>query len=199
MEQGTGVASQGHVESGAGPDATASRRPAATDPAADFGEFVRAALPGLLRYAHALTGNPHDAADLVQTVLERIGSRWPAVARRTGDPLAYTRRAMANANVSRWRRGRRESLVADFPDTLETAARQPDPADAFEGEPLWQALRALPPRQRAVIVLRYYDDLSEAEIADLLGISRGTVKSQASKAMHTLRARLSELGEGRDR
>jgi RNA polymerase sigma-70 factor (sigma-E family) len=159
----------------------------------DFGEFVRMALPGLLRYGHALAGNPHDAADLVQGVLERIGARWNSVVRRTGDPMAYARRAMANAHVSRWRRTRRENLVADLPDT--DAVWQPD---RFAGEPLWQALRALPPRQRAVIVLRYYDDLSEAEIARTLGISRGTVKSQANKAMSALRTRMGAT-EGRDR
>lgn len=163
---------------------------------ADFGEFVEASLPGLLRYGHALTGNPHDAADLVQTVLEKIGSRWSYVQHKTGDPLAYIRRSMANAHVSRWRRTKRENLVADFPET------QPyRPADPFEHEPLWQALRALPPRQRAVMVLRYYEGLSEAEIAASLGISQGTVKSQASKAINSLRTKLALLenkGEGRE-
>ncbi len=153
--------------------------------AEDFGDFVRAALPGLLRYGHALTGNPHDAADLVQGVLERIGSRWSTVLRKTGDPLAYARRAMVNAHISRWRRTRRENLVAELPDVK--AVYQPD---RFADEPLWQALRTLPPRQRAVIVLRYYEDLSEAEIAATLGITKGTVKSQANKAMTTLRTRM---------
>nr|WP_106179332.1 SigE family RNA polymerase sigma factor [Prauserella shujinwangii] len=151
----------------------------------DFAEFVEASLPGLLRYGHALTGNPHDAADLVQTVLEKIGSRWSHVQRKTGDPLAYVRRSMANAHISRWRRLRRENLVADIPESNPLVH-----ADPFEHEPLWQALRALPPRQRAVIVLRYYEGLSEAEIAESLGVSPGTVKSQASKAMANLRARL---------
>ncbi|WP_207222906.1 SigE family RNA polymerase sigma factor [Herbihabitans rhizosphaerae] len=159
---------------------------------ADFTEFVRAALPGLLRYGHALTGNPHDAADLVQSVLEKVGSRWGHVAANTGDPLAYTRRAMANAHVSRWRRSRRENLVAEIPEAAGDQPRYP-----FEDEPLWQALRALPPRQRAVIVLRYYEGLSEAEIAHSLGISQGTVKSQASKAMASLRTRLASTVEGR--
>jgi RNA polymerase sigma-70 factor (sigma-E family) len=158
----------------------------------DFTEFVRAAMPGLLRYGHALTGTPHDAADLVQTVLEKIGSRWSSVVRKPGDPVAYARRAMANANISRWRRHKMERLVAEAPEG--NAVYQ---ADRFESEPLWQALRELPPRQRAVIVLRYYDGLSEAEIAKSLGVSTGTVKSQASKAMATLRARRSELSEGR--
>lgn len=162
----------------------------------DFAEFAASSMPGLLRYGHALTGNPHDAADLVQSVLEKIGSRWAAVARKTGDPLAYTRRAMANAHVSRWRRTRRENLVADVPDTALAGARY-----AFEDEPLWQALRGLPPKQRAVVVLRYYEGLTEVEIARTLGVSQGTVKSQASKAMATLRTRLSALedAEGRYR
>jgi RNA polymerase sigma-70 factor (sigma-E family) len=151
----------------------------------DFADFVRQALPGLLRYGHMLTGNPHDAADLVQTVLEKIGSRWHVIARKTGDPVAYARKAMVNAHVSRWRRSKRESLLAEFPDEPDTPREDP-----FDNEPLWDALRGLPPRQRAVLVLRYYEELSEAEIAAVLGVSRGTVKSQASKAMATLRDRL---------
>lgn len=151
----------------------------------DFAEFVRQALPGLLRYGHMLTGNPHDAADLVQTVLERLGARWQTIARNTGDPVAYARRSMVNANVSRWRRGRRESLLAELPDVPAVADDDP-----FDNEPLWEALRGLPPRQRTVLVLRYYEELSEAEIAAVMGVSRGTVKSQASKAMTTLRSRL---------
>jgi RNA polymerase sigma-70 factor (sigma-E family) len=150
-----------------------------------FDEFVREALPGLLRYGHLLTGNPHDAADLVQAVLEKVGARWSSVVRRTGDPVAYTRRAMANDRVSRWRRTRRERLVADIPDVRVVV--DPDP---FENDPLWALLRELPRRQRAVVVLRYYEDLSEHDIAAVLGVSRGTVKSQASKAMTTLRGRL---------
>ena len=150
-----------------------------------FCEFVREALPGLLRYGHLLTGNPHDAADLVQTVLEKVGSRWPAVVRKSGDPVAYTRRAMVNSHVSRWRRTRREEPIAEIPDVCAVVDRDP-----FENEPLWRLLRELPPRQRAVVVLRYYEDLSELEIAAVLGVSRGTVKSQASKAMATLRGRL---------
>lgn len=164
-----------------------------SDELVDFGEFVQASLPGLLRYGHALTGNPHDAADLVQTVLEKIGSRWTHVQRKTADPLAYIRRAMANAHISRWRRLRRENLVAELPEQ-----RAAEPVDPFEHEPLWRALRELPPRQRAVIVLRYYEGLSEAEIASSLGVSAGTVKSQASKAIATLRNKIGSISGGRD-
>lgn len=154
----------------------------------DFGEFVDAELPGLLRYGYALTGNPHDAADLVQTVLEKIGSRWAHISGKTNDPLAYIRRSMANAHISRWRRTKREQLVADLPD--QGGFSPPDP---FEHEPLWQALRELPPRQRAVMVLRYYEGLSEMEISENLGISQGTVKSQASKAITSLRKKLTVM------
>ncbi|MGH3468739.1 MAG: SigE family RNA polymerase sigma factor, partial [Thermocrispum sp.] len=152
----------------------------------EFGDFVEEQLPGLLRYGYALTGNPHDGADLVQTVLEKIGARWTYVSRKTDDPLAYIRRSMANAHISRWRRTRREQLVADLPEQHDGYVH----ADPFEHEPLWQAVRDLPPRQRAVIVLRYYEGLSEAEISQSLGISPGTVKSQASKAIASLRKKL---------
>ena len=161
----------------------------------DFTEFVEANMPALLRYGHALTGNPHDAADLVQAVLEKVGSRWSKIERKAADPAAYVRRSMANAHISHWRRRRRETLVADIRDPH--GVTQPDRLD---NEPLWHALRDLPPRQRAVLVLRYYEELSEAEIADSLGVSAGTVKSQASKALRNLRATLPALDdlEGRD-
>ncbi len=157
----------------------------------DFAEFVRVALPGLMRYGHALTGNPHDAADLVQTVLEKVGARWSKISQQCEEPRAYIRKAMANTHVSKWRRTRRETLLAEFPDV--PAVESPD---RLENEPLWQALRGLPPRQRAVVVLRYYEGLSEAEIAETLGVSAGTVKSQASKALASLRRRLGPVFEG---
>jgi RNA polymerase sigma-70 factor (sigma-E family) len=159
----------------------------------DFADFVRAALPGLLRYGHALTGNPHDAADLVQTVLEKVGTRWSRIVRTCDDPRAYVRKAMANTHVSRWRRTRKETLIAEFPDVPAAPSH-----DRLEDEPVWRALQDLPPRQRAVVVLRYYEGLSETEIADTLGVSNGTVKSQASKALATLRKKLGSLAAGGD-
>lgn len=156
----------------------------------DFTAWAAARLPSLLRFAHALTGNPHDAADLVQDTLIAVGLRWDRIHRADGGVDAYVRRALVNGRVSRWRRHRRENLVADLP---ERAAPQEDRLDA---DPLWQEVRRLPPRQRAVVVLRFYEDLSEAEIAATLGISAGTVKSQASRAMATLRRRLTAVDVG---
>lgn len=153
----------------------------------DFGEFMSEALPELMRYGYSLTGNQHDAADLVQNVMERVGARWESLDGRGIEMYAYVKRAMANDHISWWRRRRREHLVDEVPE-LPVDPRY----DTLENEPLWQALRELPPRQRAVIVLRYYEGRSEAEIADFLGVRPGTVKSQASKAMATLRTRLGE-------
>jgi RNA polymerase sigma-70 factor (sigma-E family) len=158
---------------------------AAAGPDADFAAYVTNRLPALLRLGYALTGNPHDADDLVQEVLERVGLRWASI-RKQGNPDAYIRKAMVNARTSGWRRRRSETLVAQIPETGAQAR------DRFDDEPLWQALRELPPRQRAVIVLRYYESLDEAEIAATLGISTGTVKSQASRAMAGLRRHLAQ-------
>jgi DNA-directed RNA polymerase specialized sigma24 family protein len=141
-----------------------------------FAEFVREALPGLLRYGHLLTGNPRDAADLAQAVLAKVGARWSSVVRNGGDPVAHTRRAMASCHAGRRWHGRREGL----------GRRAVDP---LENEPVWALLRELSPRQRTVLVLRYYDELSEPEIAAVLGVSRGMVQSQVDKATATLRGR----------
>jgi RNA polymerase sigma-70 factor (sigma-E family) len=146
-----------------------------------FDAFVRARMPALLRFAHALTGDPHTAADLVQDALERTGIRWSRLDRQ-GNPEAYVRRAILNGRTSRWRKLRRETLVDTLPD--RTISLDPPGHD----ETLWRLLCTLPQRQRAVIVLRYYEDMSEDQIAATLGCAPGTVKSQASKALAKLRA-----------
>jgi RNA polymerase sigma-70 factor (sigma-E family) len=150
-----------------------------------FEEFVRARSHALVRYGYVLTGNPHDAADLAQEALARLGAAWSRV-RRKDDPEGFVRRTMARLHINRGRRLRRERLVGDLPDPGYA-----DPAlDRAEGDAgLWRALDELPRRQRAVLVLRYYEDYSDEEIAALLGISRGTVRSQASRALDKLRAR----------
>jgi RNA polymerase sigma-70 factor (sigma-E family) len=146
-----------------------------------FDAFVRARMPSLLRFAHALTGDPHTAADLVQDALVRTGMRWSRLD-RNGDPEAYVRRAILNGRTSRWRKLHRETLVHELPERLP--ARETPRHD----EHLWELLKTLPQRQRAVIVLRYYEDMSEEQIARTLGCAPGTVKSQASKALAKLRA-----------
>ena len=148
-----------------------------------FDAFVRARHGALLRYGHVLTGDPHAAADLVQDALERTGMAWSRVESK-GDPEGYVRQVMAHRHISVWRRLRRERLVDQTPDAAYDA-----PAGQVE-DAIWDVLARLPRRQRAVLVLRYYEDLSEAEIARVLGCAPGTVKSQASKGLAALRAAL---------
>jgi RNA polymerase sigma-70 factor (sigma-E family) len=147
-----------------------------------FDAFVRARLPHLLRLGRALTGSEHAGADLVQDALERSLMRWSRI--ESDDPEGYVRRVMVTRNISAWRRVRRERLTAQVPET---------PYDDPRADPsLWAAMAQLPPRQRAVIALRYYEDLTEAQTAELLGVSAGTVKSQASRAMAKLRDLLAD-------
>ena len=144
-----------------------------------FDAFVRARLPDLLRFGRALTGSPEAGADLVQDALERTLMAWGRLESRD-EPEGYVRRIMVNRNISVWRKHRREHVTAEVRDAGIEDRR-------FDHDML-HALSALPPRQRAVIVLRYYEDQSEADIARILGCSVGTVKSQASKALAKLRA-----------
>ncbi len=152
-----------------------------SEAAACFDAFVRARLPELLRFGRVLTGNDEAAADLVQDALERTLLAWSRLQQRD-DPVAYVRRVMVNRNISVWRRLRRETVTDTVPDGGYT--------DSHRDHEVWRALQSLPTRQRAVLALRYYEDLSEAEIARVLGCSPGTVKSQASKGMAKLRALL---------
>ena len=147
-----------------------------------FDDFVRARLPHLLRFGRALTGDEHRGADLVQDALERALPRWGRI--ESEDPEGYVRRIMVNRNVSVWRGVRRERLTSTTPDRTHL---DPERDDA-----LFAALRALPARQRTVIALRYLADQTEAQTAEAMGCSLGTVKSQASDAMKTLRTRLAE-------
>lgn len=152
---------------------------------AGFEEWVAARRPALLRTAYLLTGDPHDADDLVQAALIKVVPRWAKVA---ADPEAYVRRVLVTTNVSRWRRRRwREVHVEAMPDR---AAAVPATDDRLA---LHDALARLAPRQRAVIVLRYYEDLTERETAAILGIAVGTVKSQARDALSRLRQMLPGL------
>ena len=147
-----------------------------------FEEFTVAEMPRLLALARLLTGNDHDAWDLTQDSLIRVGARWSKVD-PDGNPGAYARTCMVRLNLNRLRRLKREWLVVEAP------ARAALPADSgLEFEPwLETALRSLPPRQRAVVALRYLQDLSLQEIASTMGCSVGTVKSQLSRGLRVLR------------
>lgn len=148
---------------------------------AGLAAFATARIPSLLRFGFALTGSTVEAEDLVQEALARVAPRWQAVS-AAGAPEPYVRRTMVNLHVSWWRSRRREWLHADPP---ECAVH-----DMLPNRDLWVALRALPPRQRAVLALRYLEDLTEAETAAVLGCSLGTVKSQTAKAIAKLRPTL---------
>jgi RNA polymerase sigma-70 factor (sigma-E family) len=148
----------------------------------EFEQFVAARGPALLRTARLLTGSHHEAEDLVQTVLARMLVHWNKV----GDefPEAYARRALVNASMNlRQRFHARRSSSDVVPDS-----GVPDVSDAQASrDAMWRSLQQLPRKQRAVLVLRYYDDYTEQEIAAALDCSVGTVKSQASKALGKLR------------
>jgi RNA polymerase sigma-70 factor (sigma-E family) len=151
-----------------------------------FDDWVEARVAGLLRFAYLVTGSQPAAEDAVQSALERACRRWSRV-RRADDPDAYVRRMVVNAHVSEWRRGaRRESPVAEVRLTEEA-----DPADAVSRtDAVWRVCSALPPQQRAAVVLRYYEDLDYSEIAGILGVAEPTVRSHVHRALTALRGEL---------
>ncbi len=150
-----------------------------------FARFVRAHSASLFRTAYLMTGDYHRAEDLLQTSLVKVYQRWPRVA-QMGAPVAYTRTVLVNQTTSWWRRRSSRETPQPLPDQA-TWSGGVDHVE--EHHRVWAAVLTLPPRQRAVIVLRYYEDLSEAQIADTLGISPGTVKSHS----HAATQRLAEL------
>jgi RNA polymerase sigma-70 factor (sigma-E family) len=151
----------------------------------EFGQFMAARWPGLVRLAYALTGDRWLAEDVAQAALASAYAAWWRV-RRADDPDAYVRRILVNTSHRRFRRRRVAEQArepAELPD-LSVA----DPADLIgQRSALLSALRELPRRQRAVVVLRYWEDLSDAQVAASLGCAEGTVRSQASRALAKLR------------
>lgn len=146
-----------------------------------FREFVTARSPALLRTAYLLLGDRALAEDLLQTALVKAHRHWGRVT-ASGSPEGYVRRIMVNERRTWWRRNPGRELVGTVPDRAG-----PDESSALaERDAVWRAVLALPPRTRAVLVLRFWEDLSEAEIAATLGCSVGTVKSQASRGLRRL-------------
>lgn len=143
----------------------------------------------LLRFGYLIAGDRHRAEDLVQDALLALHRRFGDGPMLVHNPLAYARRTMTNLNITRSRRSSSSEVVVDLFDDVP-APSGGDPADR---DLLWQALRRLPVRQRTVLVLRYYDDATDADIAADLGCRLGTVRSLASRALATLR-RDPELG-----
>ncbi|MCW2780442.1 MAG: SigE family polymerase sigma factor [Marmoricola sp.] len=158
---------------------------------ADFEAWMVARHGALLRTAYLLTGDSHSAEDLVQTSLAKLYLAWDRVQDREHID-AYARRILVNEHRSGWRRPWRKREVVS-----EQVPERGAPAAEYDGESdaLWDFVSTLPPKQRAVIVLRYYEQLSEAETADVLGVSVGTIKSQASRALATLRSRVDDHPE----
>ncbi|MEV7682198.1 SigE family RNA polymerase sigma factor [Streptomyces sp. NPDC088341] len=152
----------------------------------DFAEYAAAAWPRLVRAAHLLTGDFHEAEDLVQTTLVKVCARWRRIPREEVE--FYVRRALINNNLSRVRKRRVVHLLTPLmPERVH--GRHAGHAEHIEERAaLAQALAALSARQRAVVVLRYWEDLNEQEIAEVLNCSVGTVKTHARRALETLRA-----------
>jgi RNA polymerase sigma-70 factor (sigma-E family) len=156
----------------------------------DFAEFVAARWASLYRLAYLLAASPTGAEDLLQTTLEKAYMNWSRIG-RMDYAEAYVRRMLANTLVSSRRRAwTRELPWGRVPDVAGESEEMP----VIDRSLMWPLICALPDRQRAVIVLRYYEDLSEAQIADVLGCAPGTVKSQASAAIGALRRAVAAAG-----
>ena len=158
-----------------------------------FRGFVAARGHALTRTAYLLTGDQQLAEDLVQTALERAVRHWSSI-RDVGAAEAYVRRTMYRENISLWRRRRLSELPSPEVPEPRTEHDDGDPATRLPDRlAVRAALMQLGRRQRTVLVLRYFEDLTEQQVADLLGISRGTVKSQAHKALRTMRSVCQDL------
>jgi RNA polymerase sigma-70 factor (sigma-E family) len=158
----------------------------------DFAEFVDARWSSLYRLAYLLAGSPTGAEDLLQTTLEKAYVNWSRIGRMEYAE-AYVRRMLATTLVSSRRRAWiGERPWGELPDMAEESAEVP----ILDRSLLWPLVCALPARQRAVIVLRYYEDLTEAQIADVLGCAPGTVKSQSSAAIAAIRRAVAAAGIG---
>jgi len=156
-----------------------------TDAEREFRDYVAARQDALLRIAMVLTGHREDAEDLLQASLTKLALRWPAL-QRQGSPDAYVRKILYHQHISRWRmtRNRKEYATAELPERGSSGDLAGESALRIA---LAQALDRLSSKQRAVLVLRYYEDLPETDAAAILGCSVGTVRSQTHRALGRLR------------
>jgi RNA polymerase sigma-70 factor (sigma-E family) len=158
----------------------------------EFEEYVRARGAALVRLAGLLTGQPQTAEDLTQEVLARAYVKWRRISGLDA-PEAYLHRMLVNAAISRGRR--RRAPEVPLSDAREPAATGCLSSETVERDAMWQLVRTLPPRQRAAVVLRFYEDLDDRAIADLLGCSPVTVRTQIMRALASLRERLHHTSE----
>jgi RNA polymerase sigma-70 factor (sigma-E family) len=159
--------------------------------APDFDGWVAVRSPALLRLAYTLTGNAADAEDVVQEALARALPRWERIS-RVDNVDAYVRRMVVNAHTSWWRKfRRREAPVAEVRDEAG-----PGGLDGLDQRAqLWKACQGLPEPQRTAIVLRYYEQLEYAEIAELTGVREGSVRSRVSRGLTALRVAMGETDD----
>jgi RNA polymerase sigma-70 factor (sigma-E family) len=168
--------------------ASTAAEPAARMPSyPSFASYVRARQPVLLRTARSLTANPSDAEDLLQTALTKTYVAWERIEdHRALD--GYVRRALLNTRTSQWRKRKVDEFACDELPEPEPLPDGDDPAERQAlRDAMWRAVLRLPARQRAMVVLRYYEDLSEAQTAEVLGVAVGPVKSAVSRALGKLR------------
>lgn len=158
----------------------------------DFGEWVADRSAALQRFAYLVAGNSADAPDLVQDALARALPRWRALA-EAGTAEAYVRRSIVNGSISGWRKRRRMVLVDPLTSDVEPVADPtPGPEAAVEDAAAWELVKSLPSTQRAAVVLRFYEDLSYAQIALVLDCAEATARSHVHRALARLRDRLRE-------
>ena len=158
----------------------------------DFDSWVAARGPALLRLAYTLTGNRADAEDVVQEALARALARWGRIS-KVGDVDAYVRRMVVNAHTSWWRRFRRRESPVEL--VRDSVAPEPGGLMPDQRAGLWAACQALPEVQRTAVVLRYYEQLEYAEIAELTGVREGSVRARVSRGLAQLRTTMGETDE----
>jgi RNA polymerase sigma-70 factor (sigma-E family) len=168
--------------------------PAQATAPAGFEEYVLARGAGLVRFAMLLTGDPHRAEDLVQDALGKAYLRWSGI-RRSDNPDVYVRRLVVNGSRSWWRR--RSNLELPVEQTADSRAAGDFGAEVAERDVMRRWIARLPHRQRTVLVLRYYEDLDDAAIAQILGCSQATVRTHAMRGLDALRKRHTHSDENR--